>query len=154
MASADRALGRLLAILMLASAWAGLLVGVSFLATPVKFLTPSLTLPVALDVGRQTFFVFNRSEIALAILMLLLLIWGMRSRLMTGLGAILALLILTQTFWMLPKLDARVETILQGGALAPSSLHTLYVIVECTKLALLVAIAGITARSVLQSIVR
>lgn len=66
MASADRKPGSLLAILMLASAWAGFLAGVSFLATPVKFLAPSLTLPVALDVGRQTFFAFNRSEIVLA----------------------------------------------------------------------------------------
>jgi hypothetical protein len=59
---------------MLASAWAGFLVGLSFLAMPVKFMAPSLTLPVALDVGRQTFFVFNRSEIMLPLLMLLLVV--------------------------------------------------------------------------------
>src|SRR5690606_9509596 len=46
--------------------WIGALLGVSFLATPVKFLAPSLTLPVALDVGRQTFHWLNRVEIVLA----------------------------------------------------------------------------------------
>ncbi|MBS4005551.1 MAG: DUF4149 domain-containing protein [Afipia sp.] len=139
-----------LAILMLASAWAGFLIGVSFLATPVKFLAPSLTLPVALDVGRQTFTVFNRCEIALAIVMLLLVVWERRSKTSIGLAAILALIVLTQTIWMLSVLDTRVETILQGGALAPSSLHTLYIIVECVKLALLVAIASVTARMVIR----
>ncbi len=151
---ADRTAGRLLAVLMLASAWAGFLVGVSFLATPVKFLAPSLTLPVALDVGRQTFLIFNRCEIALTVLMLLLLLWGLGTRAAISLGAVLALLILTQTFWMLPVLDARVETILQGGALAPSSLHTFYVMIECVKLALLLAIASITARTILRSAAR
>jgi hypothetical protein len=150
-AGADRSPGGRLAILMLASAWAGFLVGVSFLATPVKFLAPSLTLPVALDVGRQTFLVFNRSEVVLAVVMLLLLLWGLRTRAAISLGAVLALLILTQTFWMLPVLDARVETILQGDAPAPSSLHTFYVIFECVKLALLLAIASITARTILRS---
>lgn len=41
----------ILSQLLLAVLWAGLLLGVSFLATPVKFLAPSLSLPVALDVG-------------------------------------------------------------------------------------------------------
>lgn len=119
MPGVDRTAGRLLAVLMLASAWAGFLVGVSFLATPVKFLAPSLTLPVALDVDRQTFFVFNRSEIALPVVMLLLLFCGLQSRTMMGLGAVLALLILMQTVWMFSVLDARVETILPGGPPAP-----------------------------------
>src|SRR5690606_35153067 len=39
--------------------WLGLLLGVSFLATPVKFAAPTLTLAVALDVGRVTFGLFS-----------------------------------------------------------------------------------------------
>lgn len=34
--------------------WAGLLIGVSFVAKPAKFLAPSLALAQALDVGRWT----------------------------------------------------------------------------------------------------
>jgi hypothetical protein len=41
----------LLAALLLL--WAGVLLGVSVLAAPAKFAAPRLTLPVALDVGRQ-----------------------------------------------------------------------------------------------------
>jgi hypothetical protein len=52
--------------------WAGLSVGVAFLATPVKFLAPSLTLPAALDVGRHTFSLYNRAELALLVALILL----------------------------------------------------------------------------------
>lgn len=37
----------------------------AFLATPAKFLAPSLPLAVALDVGRHTFQVYNRVELLL-----------------------------------------------------------------------------------------
>lgn len=39
--------------------WAGMIVGVSGLATPAKFVAPSLNLPIALEVGRVTFQVFR-----------------------------------------------------------------------------------------------
>lgn len=32
--------------------WAGMVIGISFLEAPVKFMAPSLTRPVGLDVGR------------------------------------------------------------------------------------------------------
>ena len=153
MTGIERRAGRSLLILVFAAAWAGFLIGVSFLATPVKFLAPSLTLPVALDVGRQTFHVFNRCEIALAVAMLVLVLWALRSRIPIGLAAILMLVILTQTLWMLPALDARVEAILKGGTPAPSPLHTVYIGVECAKLALLVAIASVTAKTILRPVV-
>ena len=41
-----------MAVLVAATLWAGLLMGVSFVATPVKFLAPSLSLAVALDVDQ------------------------------------------------------------------------------------------------------
>jgi hypothetical protein len=46
--------------------WAGLSAGVAFLATPAKFMAPSLSLPVALDVGRHTFRVYNDVDLALS----------------------------------------------------------------------------------------
>jgi hypothetical protein len=59
---ADR--GRALALV-----WAGMVLGASCLATPAKFLSPSLPRPVTLDVGRYTFRVFGRAEMALAALL-------------------------------------------------------------------------------------
>jgi hypothetical protein len=42
--------------------YAGILLGISFLATPIKFLVPLLTLPVALDIGRITFHALIKLE--------------------------------------------------------------------------------------------
>jgi hypothetical protein len=42
--------------------WAGVVIGVSFLAAPAKFAAPSLSLPVAMDVGRQEFGTLNLVE--------------------------------------------------------------------------------------------
>jgi hypothetical protein len=47
--------------------WAGVLIGVSFLAAPAKFNAPGLSLPVAMQIGRQEFGALNCAEIALAV---------------------------------------------------------------------------------------
>src|SRR5690554_7335253 len=139
--------------------WVGLLLGVSFLATPVKFLAPSLTLPVALDVGRQTFRWFSRVELVLAAATLLAALvhdgrrglgaisargWPLAALLSAGLLAA----VLLQMLWLLPLLDARVEVILQGRMPPPSRLHDVYVAIEAMKLGALVGL-GWRAMSVL-----
>jgi hypothetical protein len=134
--------------------WIGLLIGVSFLATPVKFLAPSLSLPVALDVGRQTFHWFGRVELVLAAVMLLA---ALATKHFAGrddnekrripVAALLAVGLLAavgaQSAWLLPLLDARVEIILGGGMPAPSMLHRVYVAFEAAKLGVLIAVAWI-----------
>jgi hypothetical protein len=60
MTTVTKSQGWTVCALIAAILWLGLLLGVSFLATPAKFLAPSLALPVALDVGRHTFAVFNK----------------------------------------------------------------------------------------------
>lgn len=58
------------AIYGLSPVWAGMLIGVSFLATQATFLAPSLSLQVALDVGRQTFALFGTVEVVCGTLLL------------------------------------------------------------------------------------
>jgi len=104
-----------MALLALVMLWIGTLLGVSFLATPAKFLAPSLTLPVALDVGRQTFAVFNKIEWVYIVVCALLIAIGPRNRLgSAGLVAV-AILSALQMGWLLPELDVRVGTIIAGG---------------------------------------
>jgi hypothetical protein len=133
--------------------WIGMLIGVSFLATPVKFLAPSLSLPVALDVGRQTFMWFSRVEIVLAIAALACAAAATirlpphsgrpaaRVPVTVLLTAILLGVVAVQVLWLLPVLDARVEIILGGGTPPRSVLHSVYVGVELAKLAVLAAVA-------------
>lgn len=130
-------------LVMVVSIWAGMSIGVSFLATPAKFGAPSLTLPVALDVGRHTFGVFNPIEIGLAVIATALAALA-RRRAILALVALVATVVALQAVWLLPVLDARVETILAGGAVPSSPLHALYIGLETAKL-----LALLTAGAVL-----
>lgn len=131
--------------------WAGLLLGVSFVATPAKFLAPSLPLAQALDVGRWTFHVLGLIEWGfLAVVgMLILLAWlhlgqraGLVLALIVGIAAILAL----ETLWLRPALDARALQIIAGQSAAPNSQHTLYIAFEIVKLLLILAAAVVGTR--------
>lgn len=136
---------------MVACLWAGFLAGISFLATPVKFLAPSLSLTAALDVGRQTFYALNRCEIALGAILFVLVLRNAVNRLPLALVAVSCLIVLVQTFWLIPALDARVGLILAGSTPAPSSLHTIYVLAEVAKLVALLAVTTIAVRSIIRS---
>jgi hypothetical protein len=121
--------------------WAGLAVGVAFLATPAKFLAPSLSLPVALDVGHHTFQVYNSVEVAL-IVSLLIAGGGSTSRRRWYLCLLApGLVVVAQAFWLIPALDVRVAAIQAGRShLPPSVLHRLYITAEALKLLWLLAV--------------
>ncbi len=122
--------------------WLGLVLGVSFIATPVKFQAPSLSLPVALEIGRATFGLFSKIEWGVALLLVLSLLGCRRRNLSllfcTGLVAIL----MAETFWLLPLLDARVEAIILGTPSPADWHHFLYVGLEIIKIAVLSALSN------------
>lgn len=127
---------------MVSALWLGMLVGVSFLATPVKFLAPSLTLPVALDVGRQTFGVFNKVELGFCFVLVAMVLFGKLGRLTVVAVVVTASIVLFEAVWLLPVLDQRVGAILAGNALAPSTHHRLYIALESVKsIALMIVLA-------------
>lgn len=125
---------------MTAWLWAGLLIGVSFIATPAKFLAPSISLPVALEVGQATFRVFRWVECA-ALLILVASAWPLRAEaLVTGSVVAVGALLAVQYFFLLPVLDARLELIVAGAEAPPSRLHNVYVVLEVIKAAILIAV--------------
>ena len=131
--------------------WIGMLLGVSFLATPVKFLAPSLTLPVALDVGRQTFGIFSIVEVIASLTVLSVAVLSEGRRRNVVLAVLVGSLVAAQFAWLLPVLDARVEIILQGGTPEDSNLHNVYIAIDSAKLFMLCAIcwyaqAGVSAK--------
>ena len=121
-------------LIIVAAGWLGMLVGVSFLATPAKFLAPSLTLPVALDVGRHTFAVYNKIEWGFCIALLLVVFLGSRGWISGVFTSVAMLIVALETLWLLPLLDARVGVIIAGDELAPSNHHTLYIALEAAKM--------------------
>ncbi|MDY7093505.1 MAG: DUF4149 domain-containing protein [Acidobacteriota bacterium] len=131
--------------------WLGLVLGVSFLAAPIKFYAPTLDLPTALDVGRVTFHLLNRIEWILSATLVYLAFLQHRSTrfeptswILTG--AVL-LIVGLQTFWMLPVLDLRVAAILRGESIPPSALHTVYIGVELAKVGVLGVLGAVGERA-------
>ena len=129
----------------LALFWSGLVVGVSFVSTPAKFLAPSITLPVAVDIGRATFGVFCWMELVAA-----LAVAALAVRLGRGLAlvaATLLALVLAKVLWLLPLLDARAEHVIQGRVHETSNLHWVYIAADLCQLLLLAWLAWRALRS-------
>lgn len=136
-------------VLVAAIFWLGLLVGVSFIATPIKFSAPTLSLPVALDVGSVTFGLFSRIEwlaaVALATTVTLLRVsWLIR------LSALIVIIVVAvQAVWLLPVLDARIDGIIAGTPQPPSYHHSVYAVLEAIKAAALIAAGTLAIRELI-----
>ena len=120
--------------------WAGVLIGVSFLAAPAKFNAATLTLPVAMDVGRHEFGALNLAEITLAAITLALAAYARAERAIWFGLAIPAGVVILQALWLLPVLDVRAEMIIQGETPPSAPWHTLYITIEVLKLLALLVI--------------
>ena len=124
--------------------WLGMIVGISFLEAPLKFMAPGVTPEIGLSIGGKVFGVFNKIECAMALAMVILVvIVGQKDRLLIHLGIVWAALAI-QTVWLLPILMDRVELILQGQRLASSPVHSVYVFLEILK-AMVLAVYGFSA---------
>jgi hypothetical protein len=120
--------------------WAGVVIGVSFLAAPAKFGAPGLSLPVAMEVGRREFGVLNLGEIALAVVTLALAAYARPERTVWLGLALAAIIVALQALWLLPVLDARAEMIIRGETPEPAPWHALYIGAELLKLLALLVI--------------
>jgi hypothetical protein len=117
--------------------WIGITVGISMIATPVRFTASSITRPIALDVGRVVFAALNKAElVALVTLLIVVRVTGL-TRKWWAICAVLALIVLAQGVWLIPELAARTDIIMAGGEPPPSHAHTIYSSLELAKIGLL-----------------
>jgi hypothetical protein len=131
----------LVAYILVPAFWAGLLVGVCFIATPAKFLARSLARPAALDVGRATFTVWNGAEWAVLAMLVFPLLLVPANRFTAVSTLLLGILLLIQSEILLPALNARVKIIQAGGRPPVSSDHWTYIAIDGLKLLILATIA-------------
>jgi len=117
--------------------WVGITVGVSMLATPVRFTAASITRPVALDVGRVVFAALNKAELAALVLLLVVVRVAGLARRWWAMCAGLALIVLAQGVWLMPELSARTDIIMAGGEPPASYAHAIYSSLELVKIGLL-----------------
>ena len=122
--------------------WLGMTVGVSMIATPVRFTAESITRPVALDVGRVVFAALNKAELLALVLLLIVVRVTGRSRTLWAYCGILALIVIAQGTWLIPELAARTDIILAGGEPPASHAHAVYSTLELVKIAILAIVGG------------
>lgn len=118
--------------------WFGAVAAISFMEAPLKFQAPNITLELGLGIGRLVFFALNKIEIVLAFLMVISL-FAVKPKAKTAIyvfGAV-ALILLLQSVWLLPVLDARALQLLAGNPPPPSNLHLIYIFADALKLILL-----------------
>jgi len=120
--------------------WLGFVCAISFMEAWLKFSAPGITLPLGLGIGRLVFEALNKVEwvFALAILMSGFMVkekWLSLKTLVFGLALILLII---QTLWTLPALDARAELYITDQPVPASNLHFYYVAMEVFKVASLI----------------
>jgi hypothetical protein len=129
--------------------WLGMTIGVSLIATPMRFAAETITRPVALDVGRVVFAAFNKAELLALLLLLVVVRIAGNARVLWAWCAVLTLIVLAQGVWLIPELAARTDLILAGVEPPASRAHAIYASLELAKMAILLLIGGrsLAARS-------
>lgn len=119
--------------------WIGFVCAISFMEAWLKFQAPGISIPLGLGIGKLVFGALNKVEWVFAIAIAINILLENRKLItLTNILVIVPLCILiAQTFWVLPVLDARAELVIHGETPPPSSLHIYYVVFELVKVACL-----------------
>ena len=131
--------------------WLGLVGGISFIETPLKFRAPNITLPLGLGIGRIVFSALNKVEIALAALLLISLFFVRpENKFSLIFYVIIAFLLILQTVWLLPALNTRAAALISESFATSSRVHFIYIAFEVIKFILLPALGVSFADSYLK----
>lgn len=129
--------------------WLGMIGAISFIEAPLKFQAPGITLPLGLGIGRLVFQMLNRCEIAFAVIFAVTMILE-RKRRVSSLVVffLISAILLLQTVWLLPVLDARAESVIQGIQTAGSGEHIIYIVFEIAKFLMLFVLGILVGRKI------
>lgn len=134
--------------LIVPSVWIGLILGLSFIEAPLKFMAPGITIPLGLGIGRLMFWALAIGGFVL--LLVLTTSAVLRPRVPVGGWALIGclwVLMLVQSFAIRPALSARSDIVIAGGDPGPSVLHYVYIATDMAILITLVLWIVITVRS-------
>lgn len=127
-----------------------MVVAISFIEAPLKFQAPGITTELGLGIGRLVFGALNTAELVLLAVVTVTSLWR-RRELGQVYWVLFAWLVITmgvQSGWLLPVLDARAATILEGESIAKSFHHVSYGILEVLKVVTLTALFLISGAQV------
>jgi hypothetical protein len=119
--------------------WAGMVLAISFIETPLKFRAPDVTLKIGLGIGRLVFRALNSVEVVLALVLLGAVMVENPSRNVAIMGAVAVSALFVQLAVVRPRLKRRSDLVLAGADARRSHTHYLYVGLELVKLSALLA---------------
>ena len=127
--------------------WFGCIGAISFIEAPLKFTAPNITLVLGLGIGRVVFQTLNKIEIVFALIMIVSFIFARpKGKSWLYFFGIVASLLLLETIWLLPVLDARAELVINGVAPPPSVAHFIYIAFDAVKFVSLFVLGTILTR--------
>ncbi|MDA0771796.1 MAG: hypothetical protein O3C63_02525 [Cyanobacteria bacterium] len=118
--------------------WLGMICGVSFFATPIKFLVPGLSRELALQLGDLSFRYLNYIEWLLVVCLFFVLLNYIQVNFVKLLLIVLFSILLLDSFYLLPALHSYVVALSSPEgqvslAMDISFYHRFYVLAEFTK---------------------
>lgn len=125
--------------------WAGFVCAISFMEAWLKFQAPGITRPLGLGIGRLVFSALNKVEWFFGLILAVCYFLFEQKIPLTGSICYFAplFILILQTVWLLPALDARAELHIKVIPVSRSYLHFYYVVFELVKVVFLIC-SGMT----------
>ena len=116
--------------------WIGFICAISFMEAWLKFRAPGVNIQIGLGIGRIVFGALNKMEWFFALLILIIFILTKQPVLSINnlFYYVVFIVLVIQTFCLLPILDERAELRIQGKNVENSFMHFYYVLFEFIKI--------------------
>lgn len=121
--------------------WCGMVLAIAFLEAPLKFQAPGITRELGLGIGKLVFSALNGIELVLAFVLAIAVFVVSESRIVRFTFGAIVLILLIQTFWLIPVLTNRADLIISGASPPASASHVFYVVFEALKVILLLSLS-------------
>ncbi|MEP6464960.1 MAG: hypothetical protein ABJB05_01590 [Parafilimonas sp.] len=119
--------------------WAGCIMAISFMEAWLKFRAPGVSTPIGLGIGKLIFNALNKMEWVFAAIILVCCIIGAAINVTVTIWFVISgCILLVQTIWLLPALEVRASSIINGKTPSPSTLHWYFVGAEFLKILTLI----------------
>ena len=127
--------------------WLGFVLSISFMEAWLKFQAEGVTQLIGLNIGKLIFFALNKVELFFMIILSVTILkkhWTLRRKNLVNLLICLMVILLIQTFYLLPALNQRVDMITSGNPPAASYVHFYYLFLEVLKVIVLIIFSQLT----------
>ncbi len=129
--------------------WLGIVIGISFVETPLKFRAPGVTLAIGLGIGRLVFGALGRIEAVLVLaLAFLLAVSGIGGLAVYAVFGALCALVVAQLLVVRPRLARRTDAIIAGVDVPASHMHQIFIALDLIKLVGLAALGALLVMGV------